>query len=61
MQSEDAEKIASVWSRDGNVYANQHNGMIVVIKSFANIDAPPIDLVPNRGKQHISGHYTPKH
>ena len=62
-RAKDTEKFSSVWSKDGNIYAKQQNGMIVAINSFADIDAPPIERSfggPRRSYTPV-GQYTPKH
>ena len=60
-KAKDTEKFSSVWSRDGNIWAKQQNGVIVPIKSHADIDAPPVKLQEPAFHAGNTLRYTPKH
>ena len=38
-----ANKFSAVWTKDGIVHGKQENGLVVIIKSCADIDSPPIE------------------
>ena len=53
------EKFKKVWTREGRIFARQHNGVDVPVDTFSDITSPPVDARPAR-RSYYTPYFSPR-
>ena len=57
-RAKNSSKFAAVWTKDGIVHGKQANGLVTIIRSFADVDGPPLERLYTAGSSYTRGRFT---